>query len=68
MDLEDLGMGLPPSLLGANAECIPVKQQHWPADGVASPGLRLVNLSRAPKLQVMAINPGSAPIVVPLRE
>lgn len=61
--LEDTDQGLPPSLLGANAEAIP------PADQVPCllPGderLRVVNLSRRGHLEWMVVNPRKVPLAL----
>jgi hypothetical protein len=56
LKLEEIGMGLPPSLLGANAEAIPLKHQI----GCPSPNdahLRVVNLSRMGRTEFLVINP-----------
>lgn len=54
-DLEDLQMGLPASLLGANAECTPVARQRfvaWPDQ----PGVRAINLSRDEITEILLVN------------
>lgn len=61
LDLEDRGAGLPPSLLGANAECTPVARQLWPT-WPSMPGLRVVNLSQTPSSGLLLVNASSAPI------
>ncbi len=54
--LEGLGLGQPPSLLGGNAEAVPPGAQV----GAPSPAvgcLRLANLSRAGRREVVVVNP-----------
>ena len=54
--LEVLGIGLPPSLLGANAEAVPQKDQI----GCPSPAdrhLRIANLSRQGRAEFLVVNP-----------
>lgn len=53
--LEVLELGLPPSLLGANSEAIPHRDQV-PAPIVADPRLRIVNLSRKGAAEVLVVN------------
>lgn len=55
--LEDTGQGLPPSLLGANAEAVPPAEQlpcPLPTDG----RLRVINLGRRGRPELLAVNPG----------
>lgn len=64
LDLEDAGLGVPPSLLGANAECTPVARQRaitWPD----TPGLRAVNLSRGSTTEVLLVNCGRLALPLP---
>jgi len=54
--LEVLGIGLPPSLLGANAEAVPQNDQI----GCPSPAdlhLRIANLSRKGRTEFLVVNP-----------
>ena len=53
--LETMGMGLPPSLLGTNAEAIPPSDQH-PCPIPAHTGLRIANLSRGDKYEILVVN------------
>lgn len=57
--LEDTAQGLPPSLLGANAEALP------PADQLPCPmpthaGLRIANLGRVGRPELLVVNPSPA--------
>lgn len=54
--LESKQMGLPPSLLGANAEAIPLSQQH-PCPVPADSRLRVANLCQGEKLEFLVVNP-----------
>jgi len=63
LDLEDLGMGLPPSLLGANAEAVhPAGQIACPA--TSDPRLRVANLSRAGRVEFVVVNPSTEEIAL----
>lgn len=55
LDLDDLDMGLPPSLLGSNAECTPVAQQHF-FRLPEQTGLLQINLGRADAPQLLLVN------------
>ncbi len=58
IDLEDNRLGLPPSLLGTNAEAIAPAQQH----ACPSPDddrLRVVNLSRGTEVELLVVNPSA---------
>jgi hypothetical protein len=57
IDLEHNGLGLPPSLLGANAEAVLPDLQH-PCPGPADPRLRVANLSRGKHIELLVVNPG----------
>ncbi len=61
--LEDLKMGQPPSLLGANAEAVPVARQ-LPCPSPADARLRVANLGRrgAPELLVVNATDRSLPL------
>ncbi len=52
---EDLGLGLPPSLLGANPEAVP-PDQRVPCLSPTTPRIRVANLSRKGKREFLAIN------------
>jgi len=59
IDLEGKGLGLPPSLLGANAEAVPVKERlpcPLPEDG----SLKIANLSRKGHIEIVVVNPTGA--------
>ncbi len=63
LNLADAGLGLPPSVLGANAEAVGVKSQA----GCPSPAdarLKVANLSRADGTEFLVVNP--IPEAVPL--
>ncbi|MDE2147707.1 MAG: hypothetical protein KGJ24_13555 [Burkholderiales bacterium] len=54
--LEDLGLGLPPSLLGANAEAVPPADQ-LPCPSPADARLRVANLGRRGAPELLVLNP-----------
>jgi hypothetical protein len=56
LKLEDGGLGMPPSLLGANAEAVPVKMQI-PSLSLADVRLRVANLSRGDVAEFLIVNP-----------
>jgi hypothetical protein len=56
LDLEDNGLGLSPSLLGANAEAVPIDQQR-PCPIPSDIKLRLANLSGGNDVEVLVVNP-----------
>jgi hypothetical protein len=58
MDLEDNGLGLSPSLLGANAEAIPVAQQR-PCPSPVDARLRLANMSQEDRIELLVVNPSN---------
>jgi hypothetical protein len=58
LTLEAEGMGLPPSLLGANSEAIPRAQQR-PCPILTDAGLRIVNLCRAGTQELLLVNAGT---------
>jgi hypothetical protein len=58
---EDAGIGLPPSLLGGNAEAVPIPDQA-PCPSPVGARLRVANLSRAGALELLVVNPTTAPI------
>ena len=53
--LEDLKLGQPPSLLGANAEAVPVSQQ-MPCPSPADARLRVANLGRRGAPELLVVN------------
>ncbi len=53
--LEELQMGQPPSLLGANAEAVPVADQ-LPCPSPADPRLRIANLGRRGAPECLVVN------------
>jgi len=59
--LEDLKMGQPPSLLGANAEAVPVAQQ-LPCPSPADARLRVANLGRRGAPELLVVNATDAPL------
>lgn len=65
LDLDDLDMGLPPSLLGSNAECTPVARQYFfrlPEQA----GLLQINLGRADAPRLLLVNASRQPLTCPL--
>jgi hypothetical protein len=56
---EEAGFGLPPSLLGANAEVVP-PAPRFPCPCPADPRLRIANLSSADRREVVAVNPSAS--------
>ena len=56
LDLEDNRLGVPPSLLGSNAEAVsPSRQQPCPSPGDAR--LRVANLSQGDRIEWLVVNP-----------
>lgn len=64
LDLEDNGLGLPPSLLGANAEAVAPTQQV-PCPTPVDARLRIANLSRGGSVEWLLVNPSNE--AIPLR-
>jgi hypothetical protein len=58
---EDLGLGLPPSLLGANPETVP-PDQRVPCLSPSASRIRVANLSRKGKREFLAVNCGAATV------
>ena len=58
---EDLGIGLAPSLLGANPEAVPLADRV-PCPSLADPRVRVANLSRGRKREILVVNCSAAPI------
>lgn len=56
IDLEDNGLGLPPSLLGGNAEAVAPDQQR-PCPSASDTRFRVVNLSRGAQVELLLVNP-----------
>ncbi|MCZ2291204.1 MAG: hypothetical protein LC125_04595 [Burkholderiales bacterium] len=56
LDLEDNGLGLPPSMLGANAEAVAPSRQS-PCPNPADVRLRVVNLSQGEAIEWLIVNP-----------
>jgi len=52
---EDLSLGLPPSLLGANPEAVPV-EQRMPCPSPSDARLRVVNLSSGGTWEILVVN------------
>lgn len=61
--IEDAGLGLPPSLLGGDAEVVG-HRNRLPCPAPADTRLRVVNLSLAGRTEVLVINPTA--VVLPL--
>jgi hypothetical protein len=59
--LEDTRQGQPPSLLGANAEAVPVAQQV-PCPNPTDGRLRVANLSAGERIELLVVNPADASI------
>jgi hypothetical protein len=59
--LEDMSMGLPPSLLGANCEVVPRAQQR-PTPSPADARLRVVNLAGGGRPEYLVVN--TAPVAL----
>ena len=62
--LEDLGMGLPPSVLGANGEAVAKADRH-PCLQTPRLDVRVVNLSMGDRREFLLINCGKEPAPVP---
>jgi len=60
---EDIGIGLPPSLLGADVEAVAIGSQ-LPCPSPADPRLRVANLSRNGRQELLVVNTGSAPLAL----
>lgn len=56
IDLHDTGLGLPPSLLGSNAEAVAPDQQR-PCPCPTNGRLRVANLSRGDTIEWLIVNP-----------
>lgn len=61
--LEDAGMGLPPSVLGANGEAVPAHQQLPCPEPVAA-ALRIVNLGTRIAPELLVVNTGKAALAL----
>ncbi|MCI1191734.1 hypothetical protein MOJ79_07755 [Calidifontimicrobium sp. SYSU G02091] len=61
LHLEDNGLGLPPSLLGSNAEAVGSTEQH-PCPMPADDRLRVANLSCSGSTEWLVVNPSDRPI------
>lgn len=63
LDVEDRGLGLPPSLIGANGEAVR-KTAQVPCPSPANASLRVVNLGRVGIAELLVVNPtsGSLPL------
>jgi hypothetical protein len=53
---QDLGLGLPPSLLGGDAE-VASRTGHQPCPSPAKPALMIANLSRSKLTEILVVNP-----------
>jgi hypothetical protein len=58
--LEELGMGLPPSMLGANQEAVPPRSQIG-CSSAADGKIRVANLSRENHAEFLVVNPTMIP-------
>jgi hypothetical protein len=61
IDLEDNGLGMSPSLPGANSEAIP-KNEQMARPGPVDTKLRFANLSRQDRMELVLANPTEGPI------
>lgn len=61
--LEDNRQGLPPSLMGANAEALPPAEQV-PCPMPVDAQLRVINLGRKGRSEVLVVNPTQGPIAL----
>jgi hypothetical protein len=61
LDIEDVGLGQPPSLLGVNAETSPVSYRY-PCPSPREPRLRIANLSQSNFYEILVVNPTNAPL------
>lgn len=61
--LEDAGMGLPPSVLGANSEAVPADLQ-MPCPEPSDPGLRIVNLGTRTAPELLVVNSGKTALAL----
>jgi hypothetical protein len=61
LSLEDLKLGLPPSLLGANVEAVP-KAHQVPCPSPVDGRVRIANLSSAHGVEFLAVNTSTEPI------
>lgn len=59
--IEDLGLGLPPSILGGNAEITPALEQT-PCPSPSDARLRIVNLGTAARQELLVVNPTGGPL------
>lgn len=58
LDVEEAGIGLPPSCLGGNAEALPPAGQR-PCPSPSDSRLRVVNLSRGDTVELLVVNPAA---------
>ena|GEM_PF-754174 len=63
IDLDDNGLGLSPSLLGGNAEAVTPGAQ-WPCPVAMDDRLRLANLGRENKKELLVVNPTTTGIPI----
>lgn len=63
IDLTDAGLGLPPSLLGANSEIVSY-DKTLPCPSPADSRIRIVNLSVGCGPEFLAVNPAAEPITL----
>lgn len=55
IDVEQVGLGLPPSALGANSEALR-PEEHSPCPSPADRGLRVINLSHGANAEYLVVN------------
>lgn len=59
--VDDLGLGLPPSVLGGNAEITPAARQRA-CPSPADPRLLAVNLCEVGRTEILVVNPSDEPV------
>ena len=61
--IEDLGLGLPPSLLGGNVEVL--RRTHQvPCPSPTESRLRVANLSKAGRAELLVVNPAAVELPI----
>ena len=63
LDCEEVGVALPPSLMGANAEAVPPADQR-PCPVPADARLRVANLARGDVVEFVVVNPEAEPLAL----
>ena len=61
--LEDQHLGMPPSLLGVNAEAVP-RHEQLPCPIARDSALRIANLSRSGRMELIVVNPTERPLLL----